>query len=192
MCVFLWQDNPSSNKKLKKKKKKKSRERIRKKNIIHYKTKEWNRIIGNDWFNTKHNDFRINCFLGVSNKSGFCILYSFFFGECFCCSVSVCCCGMSTQSLSHSLTQSPCVVVTKKKKETSNLFVHIFVNNELCLYSFNYFWMMSILEAIGMVTHYTLNGANIFAYFGFNGNFNALTFVSQVGNFLLCQFFKGF
>lgn len=115
MCVFLWQDNPSSNKKLKKKKKKKSRERIRKKNIIHYKTKEWNRIIGNDWFNTKHNDFRINCFLGVSNKSGFCILYSlFFFWWVF---LLFCLLLWNEYSISHSLTHSPCVVVTKKKKK---------------------------------------------------------------------------
>lgn len=117
----------------------------RRKNIIHYKTKEWNRIIGNDWFNTKHNDFRINCFLGVSNKSGFFFVYyiRFFFESVFV--VSVCCCGMSTPSLTHSLTYSLCCRNQKNEKETSNLFVHIFFNNELCLYSFNYFWMRSIL-----------------------------------------------
>lgn len=47
------------------------------------------------------------------------------------------------------------------------------------------------LESIEMVTYYDLNGANIFGY-SFEWQLYASTCMSQVGNFLLFQFFKGF
>lgn len=147
---------------------KRRRNNKKKKNIIHYKTKEWNRIIGNDWFNTKHNDFRINCFLGVSNKSGFCILYSFFFVSIF---VVLFLFVVVEWVLNLSLTYSLCCRNQQKRKKLP-IYSSTISLIMSCVYipfttsGWGVFW-----KQLRMVTHYDLNGANIFAYFHFNGNF---------------------